>query len=140
MIHTSLPRNCVVFLLLRELTRSAIYGSQIRLTVLVDEVKGKPCNFEACLCGSLYSTFKTSIYPYAFYKKRLQTLFKDQLDRSKATCSFKVTCCLRTNHLSDFREQVSVCKCCDQRCAGLVLHRSNKGDCLHAPGSLPWCP
>ena len=27
--------------------------------------------------------------PYEFYKKRLQTLFKDQLDRSKATCSFK---------------------------------------------------
>ena len=28
--------------------------------------------------------FLTSFYPYAFY-----TLFKDQLDRSKATCSFK---------------------------------------------------
>ena len=73
MIYTSLPRNCVVFLLLRELTRSAIYGSQKFdshkwPTVLVDEVKGKPCNFEACLCGSLYSTF-TSFYPYAFYKK-----------------------------------------------------------------------
>ena len=94
MIHTSLPRNCVVFLLLCELTRSAIYGSQKFdshkwPTVLVDEVKGKPCNFEACLCGSLYSTFTTSFYPYAFYNKRLQTLFKDQLDRSKATCSFK---------------------------------------------------
>ena len=93
MIHTNLPRNCVVFLLLCELTRSAIYGSQKFdshkwPTVLVDEVKGKPCNFEACLCGSLYSTFTTSFYPYAFYNKRLQTLFKDQLDRSKATCSF----------------------------------------------------
>ena len=85
MIHTSLPRNCVVFLLLCELTRSAIYKWP---TVLVDEVRGKPCNFEACLCGSLYSTFTTSFYLYAFYKKRLQTLFKDQLDRSKATCSF----------------------------------------------------
>ena len=57
-------------------------------TMLVDEVKGKPCNFEACLRRSLYSTFKTSFYPYSFYNKRLQTLFKDQLDRSKATCSF----------------------------------------------------
>ena len=61
-------------------------------TVLDDEVKGKPCNFEACLCGSLYSTFTTSFYPYAFYNKRLQSLFKDQFDRSKATCSFKSIC------------------------------------------------
>ena len=38
-------------------------------TVLVDEVKGKPCNFEANLCGSLYSTSRTSFQPYAFYKK-----------------------------------------------------------------------
>ena len=57
-------------------------------TVLVEEVKGKLCNFEECLCGTLYSTFKTSFYPYAFYNKRLQTLFKDQLDRCKAMCSF----------------------------------------------------
>ena len=67
MIHTNLPRNCVFFPLLCELTRSAIYGSQKFdshkwPTVLVDEVKGKPCNFEACLCGSLYSTFTTSFY------------------------------------------------------------------------------
>ena len=59
-------------------------------TVLVDKVKGKPRNFEAYLCGSLYSAFKTSFQPYAFYNKRLKMLFKDQLDRSKATCSFKV--------------------------------------------------
>ena len=49
--------------------------------------KGKPCNSEANVCGSLYSTFKSSFFN-AFYNKRLQTLFKDQLDRSKATCSF----------------------------------------------------
>ena len=84
MIHTSLPQNCVVFLLLCEITRSAIYGSHNFdshkwPTVLVDEVKGKPCIFEACLCGSLYSTFTTSFQPYAFYKKGLQTLFIDQL-------------------------------------------------------------
>ena len=36
------------------------------INVLVDEVEGKPCNFEACLRGSLYSTFTTSFYPYAF--------------------------------------------------------------------------
>ena len=51
MIHTNLPRNCVVFLLLCELTRSAIYGSHKFdthkwPTVLVDEVKEKPRNFE----------------------------------------------------------------------------------------------
>ena len=94
MIHTNMSRNCVVFLLLCKLTLSAIYGSQKFdshkwSTVLVDEVKEKPCNFETCLCGSLYSTFTTSFYQYAFHKKWLQTLSKDQLDRSKATCSFK---------------------------------------------------
>ena len=93
MIHTNMPRNCTVFLLPRRLTRSAIYGSQIVdshkwSTVLVRTVKGKPRNFEANLCGSLYSTFETSFQPYAFYKKLLQTLFIDQLVRSKATCSF----------------------------------------------------
>ena len=95
MIHTNMPRNCTVFLLPRRLTRSTIYGSQILdsdkwPTVLVRTVKGKPRNFEANLCGSLYSTFRTSFQPYAFYKKWLQTLFIDQLVRSKATCSFKV--------------------------------------------------
>ena len=64
------------------------YDSHKWPTVLVDEVKGKPRIFEACFCGSLYSTFTTPFYPYAKKKKRLQTLIKDQLDRSKATCSF----------------------------------------------------
>ena len=111
MIHTNMPRNCVVFLLLCELTRSVIYGSQIFDSaiygsqifdshkwpnVLFRKVKGKPHNFEANLYGSLYSTFKTSFQSYAFYNKRLQTLFIDQFVRSKATCSFKVClyCCL----------------------------------------------
>ena len=40
-------------------------------TVLVDEVQGKPCNSEACLCGALYSTFNTTyFYPYVFHIKR----------------------------------------------------------------------
>ena len=95
MIHTNMPRNCTVFLLPRRLIPSAIYGCQIFdslkwPTMLVRPVKGQPRNFEANLCGSLYSTFKTSFQPYAFYKKRLQTLFIDQLVRSKATCSFKM--------------------------------------------------
>ena len=96
MIQTNLTRNCVVFPLLCELTRSAIYGSQ-QLdshkwpTVLVDKVKGKSCDFEACLCGSLYSTFETSFQSYAFQNKRLKKLSKDQLVRSKATCSFNST-------------------------------------------------
>ena len=82
MIHTNLPRNCVVFLLLCKLTRSAIYGSQKFdshkwSTVLVDEVKGKPCNLEACLSGSLYSTFTSSFYSYmyAFYNNLMVTNF-----------------------------------------------------------------
>ena len=40
------------------------------------------------LCGSLYANFKTSFQSYTFYNKWLQTLFKYQLDRSKATRSF----------------------------------------------------
>ena len=44
MIHTNVPRNCVVFLSLCELTRSAIFGSQKFdshkwQTVFVDEEK-----------------------------------------------------------------------------------------------------
>ena len=51
MIHTSITQNCMVFILLSELTRSAIYASQIFdshkwPTVLARDVKGKPCNFE----------------------------------------------------------------------------------------------
>ena len=66
MIYTNIHRNCVVFLLHRQLTRSAIYGSPIFdshkwPTVLVCKVKRKPHNFEANMCGSLYSTFKTSL-------------------------------------------------------------------------------
>ena len=65
MINTNFPRNCVVFLLPRRLTQSAIYGSQVFYshkwpTVLVRKVKGKPRNFKENLCGSLYSTFKIS--------------------------------------------------------------------------------
>ena len=56
--------------------------------------KCKSCvDFKGTQClGSdelVYSTFTTSFYSYAYYNKRLQTLFKDQLGRSKATCSFK---------------------------------------------------
>ena len=88
MIHTSITRNCVGFLLPRRQIRSAIYGSQIfdphkwpTVLYISLQSKRKPRNFEAYLCGSLYSTFKTSFQPHAFYNKRLQTLFKDQLDR-----------------------------------------------------------
>ena len=72
MIHTNMPRNCVVFLLPRRRTWSAInYGSQIFdphkwPTVLVRKAKGKPRNTEAYLCGSLYSSLKISFQPYAF--------------------------------------------------------------------------
>ena len=65
MIHTSIIRNCVAFLLPRRQTRLASYGSQTFdshkwPTLLVRKVKGKPRNFEVNVCGSLYSTFKTS--------------------------------------------------------------------------------
>jgi hypothetical protein len=80
-----MPRNCTFFLL------TQIFDSHKWPTVLVRTVKGKPQNFEANLCRSLYFTFTKSFQPYAFYNKRLQTLFKDQLIRSKATCFFKAT-------------------------------------------------
>ena len=78
-----LPLNYMVFILLCKLTRSTVNGSQKFdshkwPTILVDEVKGKPCSFEACLCGSFCSTFTTSFHPYTF-------------DRSKATFSFNKT-------------------------------------------------
>ena len=58
MIHTSITENCTVFHLCCKLTRSAIYGSQkFDSHKWPTVVKGKPCNFEAHLCGSLYSTF-----------------------------------------------------------------------------------
>ena len=52
MIHTNMPRNCLFFLLLCKLTRSAIVWRQ-KLdstkwpTLLVHDVKGKSCIFEA---------------------------------------------------------------------------------------------
>ena len=50
--------------------------------------KRKTVQFRGMFVWIIVFYFTTSFYPYAFYKKRLQTLFKDQLDRSKATCSF----------------------------------------------------
>ena len=60
-----MPQNCMVFLIRRKLTWHAILWSQVFDSikwpnVLVRKVKAKPRNFKACLCGSLYSTFKTS--------------------------------------------------------------------------------
>ena len=37
-----------------------------------------------------FEPFKISFLPYAFHNKRFQTLFKDRLDRSRATCSFNL--------------------------------------------------
>ena len=133
MIHTNLPRTCVVFLLLCELTRSANYGSKKFdshhahkwPTVLVRKVTGKPRNFEANLCGSLYSTFKSSFWPYAFYNKWSQTLFKDQLDRSKATCSFNHCFVLRMGRKSRWSHVLcNACKttqCTNQKEKGFAL-------------------
>ena len=95
MIQTSITQNCTVLLLRRELTRSLIkFDSHTPMwpTVLVDEVKRKPRNFEAYLCRSLYPTFTTSFYTHIhFITNGYRTLFKDQLDRSKTTCFFKDT-------------------------------------------------
>ena len=95
MTNTSITRNCTVFLLRRELTRSAIYGShnfdsQKWPTVLVDRVTRKPRNFEAYLCiDHCILLLKHLSNHMHFITNGYRTLFKDQLDRSKATCSFK---------------------------------------------------
>ena len=52
MIHTNLPQSCGFSFYYAKLTRLAIYWSQTFdshkwLILLVDEVKGKPCDFEA---------------------------------------------------------------------------------------------
>ena len=56
------------------------------IVLTVRRVKGNQRDFEANLCGSLYFTFKTSFYQYAFNRpnKRLQMPFKDKLVQSKA--------------------------------------------------------
>ena len=60
--HGRDEHNCTVFILLCKLTRSAILSSQNFCStkwraVFVHDVQQKPCDFEAYLCGSLYSTF-----------------------------------------------------------------------------------
>ena len=87
MIH-KFASKCVVFLLPRRLTRSAIYV-KIADRVSSQGKRKTTQYFEANLCGSLYSTFKTFFNPYAIYNKRFKCFF-DQLVRSKAICSFNV--------------------------------------------------
>ena len=96
MIHTSITQNCTVFLLRRELTRSAIYASQQFDAhkwpiVLVDEVKIKPRNFEAHLCRSFILLLQHLSNRMHFITNGYRTLFKDQLGRPKATCSFETS-------------------------------------------------
>ena len=80
MIHTNLPQNLFVFLLLCKLTQSVLYGSQTfdchKWPIeVVDEVMGKPCNFEWYLCGSLYSTFK-NVYMYFCHMHFITNAYK----------------------------------------------------------------
>ena len=93
MIHTSITRNCTVFLLRRELSRSAIYGSpnfdsHKWPTVSVDRVNRKPRNFEAYMQIIVLLLQYLSNHTH-FTTNRYRTIFKDQLDRSKATSSVK---------------------------------------------------
>ena len=122
-IHTNMPRNCTVFLLPRRQTRSAIYGSQNFdshkwPTVLVRTVKANLA-ISRQTCVDHCSLLLKHLSNLAFYTKWLQTLFIDQLVRSKATCSFKQFFCLSSsmklapkgfNLVSPFQS----CKCCQQ--------------------------
>ena len=65
MIHTNLSQKCVVFLLLFELTQSAIYGSKKfdshKLpTLLVDEVKDKTTQFRGIFVWIITFYFKNT--------------------------------------------------------------------------------
>ena len=51
--------------------------------------KRKTTQFRVILVWIIIFYFKNYSNHNAFYNKRLHALFKDQLDRSKATCSFK---------------------------------------------------
>ena len=63
-----MTRNCMVFLTRRELTRSAILwcknvDSTKWPTVFLRDVKGNPCNFEACLVWiKIFNLFKINNY------------------------------------------------------------------------------
>ena len=53
-----------------------------------------------------------SFQPYAFHNKRFQTLFIDQLDRSKAMCSFRINTtfcmnswCMFKHHMNEFESR-----------------------------------
>ena len=65
MIHTNLPRNCVVFLLLCELTRSAIYGSQKYLDRVSRRGKRQTVQFQYLFVTHVFN-FLNIFYPYAF--------------------------------------------------------------------------
>ena len=132
MIHTNMPRNCTLYHLPSKLTQSAILHNGVPCKFLSD--KENHAIFEACLCGSLYSTLKTTPLSYAFYNKRFQMLFIDQLARYQATCHFKVkiqssfggyrTCALRPTPplnllkgthcfflITSFRKRVALRRC-----------------------------
>ena len=65
MIHTNMPQTSAWFSF-KSLTKTVgnLWESNFEYhkwpTVLVRKVKEKPRNLKANLCGSLYSTFKTS--------------------------------------------------------------------------------
>ena len=94
MIHTNMPPKGTVFLLPRRLTRSAIYGGQIFdshkwPTVLVRTVKeNHAISRQICVdhCILLLQHLSNHMH---FITNGYKRFFIDQLDRSKATCSFK---------------------------------------------------
>ena len=63
--------------------------------IIVHDVR-KTMQFRGMFEWTSYSTLKTSFHPYAFHNKRFQTVFIDQLVRSKATCRFHPP--ITTNH------------------------------------------
>ena len=95
MIHTNLPWVCVVFLLLCELTPSAIYGPSKKIDshkwrpwFLVDEVQWKPRNFEWIIIHVFYFLKYLSYHMHFItngYKHFLKTNSSDPRQRVPLT-------------------------------------------------------
>ena len=95
MVHTHLPRNCVVFLLLCKLTQSAIYGSQKQWpTVLVDECESdQPCRLTPSLVVLLHPA---AIHLVGIAGKMQEKTFFETYKLATRTCMYMYFACVFT--------------------------------------------
>ena len=99
MIDTKHASKLYGFLIRCELTRSAILWSQnFDSTKIADSVCSRRKRGNRTIlrdsCDDHSILLLNNLSNHVFHNKRFQTLFNDQLDRSKAMCSFKLTPCV----------------------------------------------